>query len=186
MKYWKIGILLSGVVSVTALAISIIRCEPMSIDWATFLVTILSALICALIGWQIYTLIDLRKIQKELQATKLHSLLESERNSTITCHAIADYYYSIVVGESPFSNEHYLIYYRVSELFHASNMGDRRMCEAIIRGLNEIIIHPENIKVTTKNREHILELYLQVKDGIKLQGYYDLLAKINRLGINIQ
>ncbi len=60
------------------------------------------------------------------------------------------------------------------------------MCEAIIRGLNEIIRHPENIKVTTKNREHILELYLQVKDGIKLQGYYDLLEKINRLGINIQ
>ena len=64
MKYWKIGILLSVIVSVTALAISIIRCEPMSMDWATFLVTILSALICALIGWQIYTLIDLRKFKK--------------------------------------------------------------------------------------------------------------------------
>lgn len=165
MKYWEIGILLSVIVSVTALAISIIRCEPMSMDWATFLVTILSALICALIGWQIYTLIDLRKIQKELQATKLHSLLESERNSTITCHAIADYYYSIVVGESPFSNEHYLIYYRVSELFHASNMGDRGMCEAIIRGLNEIINHPENIEVTTKNRNTSWNCIYKLKMG---------------------
>lgn len=110
--------------------------------------------------------------------------MESERNSTITCHAIADYYYSIVVGESPFSNEHYLIYYRISELFHASHLGDRGMCEAIIKGLNEIITQPEIVRVTSSNREHILELLLQVKDGIKMQGYYDLLSKINRLGRN--
>lgn len=184
MKYWKIGIILSITLSLAALLFSIIRCEPLTLDWATFLVTILSAIVCALIGWQIYTLIDLRKIQQELNTTKLHSLMESERNSTITCHAIADYYYSIVVGETPFSNEHYLIYYRVSELFHASQLGDKGMCEAIIKGLNEIIKQPENIKVTPSNRKHILELLLQVKDGIKMQGYYDLLSKINRLGFN--
>ena len=102
MKYWKIGIFVSIVISFAALLFSIIRCEPLALDWATFLVAILSAIVCALIGWQIYTLIDLRKIQQELNTTKLHSLMESERNSTITCHAIADYYYSIVVGESPF------------------------------------------------------------------------------------
>ncbi len=185
MKYWKIGIFVSIVISFAALLFSIIRCEPLALDWATFLVAILSAIVCALIGWQIYTLIDLRKIQQELNTTKLHSLMESERNSTITCHAIADYYYSIVVGESPFSNEYYLVYYRVSELFHASNLGDKGMCEAIIRGLNEIIKQPEIIKATPSNRKHILELLLQVKDGIKMQGYYDLLSKINRLGLNI-
>ncbi len=184
MKYWKIGISFSIVLSFAALLFSIIRCEPLALDWATFLVTILSAIVCALIGWQIYTLIDLRKIRQELNNTKLHSLMESERNSTITCHAIADYYYSIVVGESPFSNEHYLIYYRISELFHASHLGDRGMCEAIIKGLNEIITQPEIVRVTSSNREHILELLLQVKDGIKMQGYYDLLSKINRLGRN--
>ena len=98
MKYWKIGISFSIVLSFAALLFSIIRCEPLALDWATFLVTILSAIVCALIGWQIYTLIDLRKIRQELNNTKLHSLMESERNSTITCHAIADYYYIIVVG----------------------------------------------------------------------------------------
>ena len=184
MKYWKIGIILSIVLSFAALLFSIIRCEPLALDWATFLVTILSAIVCALIGWQIYTLIDLRKIRQELNTTKLHSLMESERNSTITCHAIADYYYSIVVGESPFSNEHYLVYYRVSELFHASQLGNNGMCEEIIKGLNEIIKQPEVVKVTPSNRKHILELLLQVKDGIKMHGYYDLLSKINRLGIN--
>lgn len=185
MKYWKFGIFLSVVLSVIALLLSIIRCEPITLDWATLLVTILSALICAIIGWQIYTLIDLRKVQKELNIAKAHSLLESERNSTITCHAIADYYYSVVVGESPFSNEHYLIYYRVSELFHASNLGDKGMCEAIIQGLNEIIKQPEIIKVSPNNKKHILELFLQVKDGIKMHGYYDLLSKLNKLGQNI-
>lgn len=178
----KVGIFVSIALSIAALLCSVFICEPLHIDWATFLVTILSAIVCALIGWQIYTLIDLRKIQRDLNATKLHSLMESERNSTITSHALGDYYYSMVVGENPFSNEYYLIYYRVSELFHASNLGDKGMCEAIIKGLNEIINQPENIKVTPNNRKHILELLIQVKDGTKMQGYYELLSKINLLG----
>lgn len=148
--------------AVIAIVISCIRVSPIATDWATLLVTILSTLVCVLLGWQIYTLIDLRRIKQEIEKIRVKSLLDNERNQTITTGAIADYYYSIVVGETPNSNEYYLIYYRVSQLFHASNINDIGMCESVIKVLNEVISRPKNIKVSPTNKKHILELYLQV------------------------
>lgn len=101
-------------VAAAALCFAGFRCEPIEADWAAVLVGILSALVTALIGWQIYTIIDLRKMQKEVKEIRVSGIIDNERNAAIAHHAIADYYYSQVLGENPLPNKYYLIYYRVS------------------------------------------------------------------------
>ena len=159
---------LTFVIAAAALCFAGFRCEPIEADWAAVLVGILSALVTALIGWQIYTIIDLRKMQKGVKEIRVSGIIDNERNAAIAHHAIADYYYSQVLGENPLPNKYYLIYYRVSELFHASNIGDAKLCESIIKVLNEIIVAPQNI----------YDLLFRVKNGADLCGYNTLVEKI--------
>lgn len=58
----KYGIsLLAVTISIIALFISCLRCEPLEMDWMSVLVSILSILVTLLIGWQIYSVLDIKK-----------------------------------------------------------------------------------------------------------------------------
>lgn len=64
----KYGIsLLAIIISIIALLISWLRCEPLEMDWMSVLVSILSILVTLLIGWQIYSVLDIKKTVKEIK-----------------------------------------------------------------------------------------------------------------------
>ena len=65
----KYGIsLLAVTISIIALFISCLRCEPLEMDWMSVLVSILSILVTLLIGWQIYSVLDIKKTVKEIKS----------------------------------------------------------------------------------------------------------------------
>lgn len=58
------------VIAIAALCVAIARCEPITADWISVDIGILAALATCLVGWQIYTLIDLRNAQKSFRDMK--------------------------------------------------------------------------------------------------------------------
>lgn len=52
--------LVSLFLGIAALCISYIRCEPLTIEWMGVLVGILSFLVTVVLGWNIYTYVDMR------------------------------------------------------------------------------------------------------------------------------
>lgn len=67
--YWnRYGSVLAVIISLIALSISILRCEPLEMDWFGVLVGILSLLVTTLLGWQIYSVIDIKKTVDEIKS----------------------------------------------------------------------------------------------------------------------
>lgn len=72
-------------VSVAALCISLLRCEPMTADWMGILVGVLSFLVTLVLGWNIYTYVDMRsewkahKTEIESKVNELDALINNTR-----------------------------------------------------------------------------------------------------------
>lgn len=175
---------LSLVISGIAIGVSFYRTEELDMDYMGVIVGILSLLVTALLGWNIYSLIDVRKIKDELTSVKINSLFNAERNNTITCHAMGDFYYRLVVGEKPFKDVHYLIYYKVSEIFHASNMADYKTCEILINALLEMCAYPESIEIKETNKVRTWELITRINGKENIPNYNKLVSLISRIGLN--
>lgn len=54
--------------SLIAICCAYIRCKPIEMDWVSVLVGILSLLVTVLLGWQIYSVIDIKKTVSEIKS----------------------------------------------------------------------------------------------------------------------
>lgn len=59
--------IISILIGLLAFCFAYIRCEPITADWLNILVGVLSFSVTILLGWQVYTLIDLRNIQNKFK-----------------------------------------------------------------------------------------------------------------------
>ncbi len=100
----------------------------------------------------------------------LYTLLYEERNNVITCQAVADYYYNILLNEEPLGVEYQLLYYRISELSHLSNIGEIGACNAVIQTLLEMIKVPENIHMTLSCKNRLIETLADVSRRKEMVG----------------
>ncbi len=175
---------LSLIVSGIAIGVSFYRTRDLSMDYMGVIVGILSLLVTSLLGWNIYSLIDVRRIKDELASVKANSVFNAERNNTITCHAMGDFYYRLTLGEKPFKDIYHLIYYRVAEIYHASNMTDYKTCEVVIVALLEMCVHPEKIEIKEANKTHIWELMTRINGKDNISNYNQLVSLISRIGLN--
>lgn len=77
--------LVSLLLGIAALCISYIRCEPLTVEWMGVLVGILSFLVTVVLGWNIYTYVDMRsewkshKKEIEKKVSDLDSLIKETR-----------------------------------------------------------------------------------------------------------
>lgn len=69
-------------VAIAAFCLALLRCEPIKADWISIDIGVLAALATCLVGWQIYTLIDLRQYKSDFNALRSEvatSKLEQQR-----------------------------------------------------------------------------------------------------------
>lgn len=65
-------------VAIAALCFAIARCEPIKADWVSIDIGILAALATCLVGWQVYTLIDMRTLRSDFNKLKLDIEIEKQ------------------------------------------------------------------------------------------------------------
>lgn len=177
--------IISMVFGIISICISAWRSPELSFDYQGVIVGVLSMLVTVLIAWNIYSLIDIKRIKEELIASKNMSVFNAERNNLLTCHSIGDFYYYILIGSDPLGVEYQFLYYRISEIFHASNIGDIGTCNVIVQAILEMIVNPEHIKINHESRNRILSLLTKVNRRDEIIGYDDLVAVIARLGVSV-
>ena len=180
MKKESWALLLSSVavlISLVAICVACPHKAELGFDYQGVIVGVLSLLVTILIGWQIYTFIDINKKSKELEEAKTAALISTERN------AISDFYYYILLKSDPLGVEYRFLDYRISSLYHFSNIGEIETCNTIVKVLLEMIVVPEDIKVLESGKNRILMLLTKVKDTDKIIGYEELVSRIARLGI---
>lgn len=71
--------IVSVVISIIAICISCPHKAELGFDYQGVIVGILALLVTMLIGWNIYSIIDIRKIREELLTTKVNSVFNAEK-----------------------------------------------------------------------------------------------------------
>ena len=150
--------------------------ECMLTAWS-FIVAVLSILVVALISWQIYSIIDIRKIRKEVEDKRQAIVYEADRSALLSFVALSDFYYELLVKTSSNEKEFKYLHYRISALVSASRIKDYEYCNAIVRALLETIVE-EHLKLRKYNRQLLVALLLSVKEQNKIQDFQTLLQKI--------
>ena len=74
------------------------------------------------------------------------------------------------------------VYYRISELFHVSNIGDIETCNVIVKVLLEMIKSPEDIHILQSCKDRLIGLLSIVSEKEKIIKYNELMSVIARLG----
>ena len=131
---------MSIVLSISALCVSLVRCEPMTADWMGILVGILSFLVTLLLGWQIYTLIDIRKIQTEIKRKDESIYHRSEINLAETHMALWAFYMTNMTEGDIVENSHYgFIQSGLAAIIHFSRCGDYKRADSVASKLIQFL-----------------------------------------------
>ena len=172
----------SFVISIVALCIAAYRSPELGFDYLGLLVGIQAVLVTALIGWNIYAVLDLRSIKSELTDTKEHALFNAEKNNALTAHAAGDVFYSLLVGAVPFSFEYHYLYYRLSECLHLSHIRNMDTCNSVVQSIFESIAAPERIRLTDLNRAELIALVARFEHKEEIQEYGRLVQLVALAG----
>lgn len=96
--------LIAIVVSIIAISVALVYKQPITADWLGVLIGILSLLVMMLIGWNIYSVIDLNKIRhdteninKEIETRVNNIESKVKADMTFEMLAISNFYQSITV-----------------------------------------------------------------------------------------
>lgn len=178
-KKENLALLLCGIAVLVSIACRFTRIEPVSIDYMGILVGILSLLVTVLIGWNIYSLIDIRNLRKEIALEKTRVYFESEKNLMSTFIALSEYYYSSIHDkQQPIEERIYkYILYRVSGILHASRINDFETCRIIVKITLETI-HPANIEMNEKNKKTLIDLLSDVNESRNIERFSELFAMV--------
>lgn len=185
--------MLSLALSVTAIAISIIalcRVYPhtsdLGLDYQGIIVGILALLVTAVVGLNIYTLVDFKRATKEVEMLK--GKLHNDVNTSIALGSndIFMVYHYLITGIAPLGLEYNLIRSELSSLVHLSSIGQYDACGVVSKALVQCVVNPSGITITRKSKEELLSLLSEVKQPKKIRLFLDvakLVASLNVLDV---
>lgn len=172
---YKVIIWIAIILSIIAIIIATIRCEPITLDWMGVLVGILSLLVTILLGWQIYNALRIEHQIKNFENKIEDKIQEIEKNIQ---HLPKDYshvlrgvmmYQSLSIGTS---NSAYIIMIAMDAIHEMLNCSDISVRSfAIDEILEAVYILYEKNKETLGQKG--LEKF-QIYKGKKAKYIYDL------------
>jgi hypothetical protein len=176
---WALG--LSGiaiVISIIAICLSYPHKAGLGFDYQGILVSALSLLVTALIGWNIYTIIDIKSTRDKIDEISTGASSMIQKNMAISESANWMIYHYLLLEKDPLGLEYRFLYHGIACLFHTSQFSDIATCNAVVKGLLECIANPKSITITKNRKNEILKLLSGVKHTDKIEGYLELLNKI--------
>lgn len=171
------------VISVAALCLVACRVEPLTMDWMGILVGVLALLVTVLIGWQIYTFIDIDKRAKELSRLTFEAAVSTEKSLALSEDAAACIYSYLLIKEDPLGLEYQLLYHRICSLLHTSNFDDIETCNTMVKMTLEMIVDPSKINMIQSCKDRLLILLTKVKHTDRIAGYNELVEKIAKVNV---
>ena len=144
-------------------------------------VSVLSVLTTILITWQIYAIIDIRRIKKSVYKKREQIIVEAERNSCCMSMAMGDLYYTSLVDVPEEQRITKYILYKMYSIGHASNIKDFNTCNASAKFLIETIT--DTTTVRKKSKKIICQALQNISNKNFIEDYEKLAEKIYKLQI---
>ena len=144
------------------------------------LVGVLSFLVTLLLGWQIYTLIDIRKIQAEIREKESDIYVRSEMNQAETHMALWVFYQTNMTEGDIVENSQYgFVQSGISAIVHFSKCGNYAKASSIAmtltRYLPKLTIQEHSDKFFDTSLKSLLS---GVEQPNKVQGFQELLVAL--------
>lgn len=153
---------ISAALSITAISLVLLRCEPVEADWAAIEVTVLSVLVTILIGWQIWNVIKIEEKIREHKTFFDEKMKEVSKEFDDKMLKIANDINHIAIA-----NE-----YKWESLNMVSDPDDpAKSVEFWIKALEEV----SNTETPGVNQATISEILARAKEHI---GYYNQEGKV--------
>ncbi len=173
----------SLLLSVVAVCVAAWRPPDLSFDYQGVIVGVLSLLVTVLIGWNIYTLVDLKSLQNKLQGIVDGTSRHINANMMITEGTHLMIYHYLMTGRDPLGIEFRFINHGVACIMNASQYGDIPTCNAVVKVMLECIVRPEKISVTARGKNDILKLISLVRNADKIEGFLELVRRVALLNV---
>ena len=170
------------VIGIAALSVSFFRCEPITMDWMGVLVGVLSFLVTILLGWQIYTLIDIRKIQQDVKSNKAEMTLEAHKRLGEAHYALWAFYLNSI--ENREQDRELLLYAcfnsGVAAIHRLSLCGEYQICGLCTKELIALCRFLQPGETHQKLIQSQIQLLLNVENQHKVPGYSELLSALHK------
>jgi hypothetical protein len=177
---------ISLIVSIIAIGIAIIRCEPITVNWMAILVGVFSMLVTVLIGWNIYSVIDLKKYKREYN--KLSKIIEKETNYL---HNKADYHYGLSMCYNSLalacslsnrrneSSKFQMYQQAANGMKILSNLEEFKHCKSVVEIINDTEKATKEILLTTEEKIIVRDLLKEIPHINKIDGLFELIELNN-------
>ncbi len=182
--------MIAVVMSVTSFIVAICRIEPITIDWMGILVGVLGLLTSVLLGWQVFSIINLRGME-----SKLKNLEEISRKGDSDAigkayDGIATLYITSLPDESKTKEElvsnhiyGYLLFTALAMLTK-SEAGNYGYCEATIGHLLKMNV--EQLSINERQRDNLFDIAIKIPYKERLKNYPDYLKWISNLNVKAE
>ena len=183
-KYTSIIIsTVSLVLSITAVCVACWRSSELSFDYQGVLVGVLSLLVTVLIGWNIYSLIDISKTKGELNSIANSTSRMIFSNMTVLESANMMIYHYLLLKSDPAGLEYRFVNHGLSAILYCSQIEDTKTCNVLVKIMLECVVYPEKIYFTDKGKRDIFKLISLVKGGDSIEGFLELVERLSRVKV---
>ena len=170
-------------VGIVAICVSLDAFSLSNTAYLGWIIAILSTLVLALIGWQVYSLIDFKEQQKSLKPTidAFNHLMQS--NNLLTAKALSDFYYQIITDDKRNLGFNFINNTLLS-IMYANEMNDFECSKTLVRYMLEIVVRPENITFNKTQNDVIFGIVSRIRNGDKIEKYSELLRVLLKINVS--
>lgn len=142
----------SLLISIVSLCLSVARCGPLTTDWMAILVGVLSLLVAALIGWQIFSIINIDKIKKDVKEVYWDMYVNAEESKMNIYASLCDFYIAQMEKERNSITSYRYVMNQLYLIITLHNLKEYERCKIHI---GKLIERAEIIRPIKVSREHI-------------------------------
>lgn len=188
---WALGLSIVAItLSITATCMAAYRTPELEFDYQGVIVGVLSLLVTALIGWNIYNIIDFNKKAEEL-STKTNvmssimntQLKEQDRMGAVMENTMSDIYYSLLGLKDPLTLEYKYMYHKIWSLVYSSKMGDITTCNIVVKTALSVATHPEEVLLTNECKQTLIVLLSKVENAEKIERFDEIVERVAKFGV---
>lgn len=170
---------ISIMVSVAALCRTYPHTSDLGMDYQGVIVGILALLVTAVIGLNIYTLVDFKRATKEVEALKRKLHTDSNTNLALGFNSAFMIYHYLFTGKTPLGLDYELIRSGLLCLKYLSETDNIEACNAIVKNIKLSMQELKTIEITKQQKEELVSLILDIKNHRLIDGFQDVVHLVS-------
>lgn len=177
---------LSFVVSVIALCFSIPKTDGLGFDYSGLLVGVLSFIVTLLIGWNIYTVIDIGKTRSEIANIANGASKDIQKGLALTEQSFWMCYNYLLTHDDPAGLEYRFLYHGIASVYHLSCAGELNTCNAVVDALLETLVRPQSISMSAFRKGELLKLLTKVQRTEAMPHFVFLVERVAKITVDMK